>query len=79
MRVSVIDALKGARSLTADRFGFDDRGRVEVGRKADLVLVEGDVRKVLKVNSVCRSVECGGMAKWHCSLRGIFEYVLKCL
>jgi len=44
--VSVIYVLKGATPLTADRFGFHDRGRVEVGRKADLVLVEGDVRQL---------------------------------
>jgi imidazolonepropionase-like amidohydrolase len=38
-----IDALKGATSLTADRFGFHDRGRIGPGKKADLVLVEGDL------------------------------------
>lgn len=47
IRVSVTDVLKGATSLIADKFGFNDIGRIRVGKKADLVLVEGDVREVL--------------------------------
>lgn len=46
--VSVVDALKGATSLIAERFRFHDRGRIEVGRKGDLVLLKGNVREVLK-------------------------------
>ncbi|KAJ5180241.1 hypothetical protein N7492_003451 [Penicillium capsulatum] len=37
-----IEALASATSKTVDRFGFSDRGRIEEGRLADLVLVEGD-------------------------------------
>jgi imidazolonepropionase-like amidohydrolase len=37
-----IDALRGATSLTAKHFGLEDRGRIAVGLKADLVLVEGE-------------------------------------
>ena len=40
---SCIQALRAATSVGARRFGFDDRGMVEVGRRADLVLVKGDV------------------------------------
>lgn len=36
------EALRSATSLTAQRFGFDDRGRLEQGRNADLLLVEGN-------------------------------------
>ncbi|KAH6621935.1 hypothetical protein C7974DRAFT_314513 [Boeremia exigua] len=36
------EALRSATSLTAERFGFGDRGRLEGGRWADLLLVEGD-------------------------------------
>ncbi|KAK5148867.1 hypothetical protein LTR04_000404 [Oleoguttula sp. CCFEE 6159] len=43
-----LDVLKGATSLTAARFGFEDRGVIETGRKADLVLVEGDVEEFLQ-------------------------------
>ena len=45
--MSVADVLKGATSLIADRFGFEDIGRIATGKKADLVLVEGDIREVL--------------------------------
>ncbi|KAH7110388.1 hypothetical protein B0J13DRAFT_682286 [Dactylonectria estremocensis] len=41
------DALKTATSIPADRFGFNDRGRIEAGRKADLVLLEGDAASVI--------------------------------
>ncbi|KAE9382082.1 hypothetical protein N431DRAFT_458622 [Stipitochalara longipes BDJ] len=57
--IEVIDVLKGATSLIADRFRFHDRGRIVVGRKADLVLVEGDVRKFLaKEENLCLPI-CG--------------------
>lgn len=36
------EALRSATSLTARRFGFDDRGLLEEGRNADLLLVEGN-------------------------------------
>lgn len=35
-------ALRAATSTTARRFGLDDRGRIAEGRRADLVLVDGD-------------------------------------
>lgn len=41
------EALRSATSLTAERFGFDDRGVIESGRLADLVLLKGDVRTTL--------------------------------
>ncbi|KAI3573246.1 hypothetical protein IWW34DRAFT_707315 [Fusarium oxysporum f. sp. albedinis] len=41
------DVLKTATSIPADRFGFNDRGRIEAGRKADLVLLEGDAASFL--------------------------------
>lgn len=37
-----LEALRSATSVTARRFGFDDRGRLEEGRNADLLLVEGN-------------------------------------
>ncbi|OHE99733.1 hypothetical protein CORC01_04869 [Colletotrichum orchidophilum] len=45
--MSPLDVLKSATSITAERFKFHDRGKVECGRKADLVLVEGDVLEAL--------------------------------
>jgi imidazolonepropionase-like amidohydrolase len=37
-----VEALAAATSRTADRFGLSDRGRIEPGLRADLVLIEGD-------------------------------------
>lgn len=46
------EALRSATSLTAERFGFADRGVLENGRLADLVLLEGDVRVTLADENV---------------------------
>ncbi|KAF2105093.1 hypothetical protein NA57DRAFT_31416 [Rhizodiscina lignyota] len=43
-----IDVLKSSTSTTADRFGFTDRGSLDVGKKADLILINGDVRDVME-------------------------------
>jgi adenine deaminase len=37
-----IEALRAATVLPADRFGLTDRGRIQAGLRADLVLVDGD-------------------------------------
>lgn len=37
-----IEALRTTTSVTARRFNFSDRGRIQEGMRADLVLVEGD-------------------------------------
>ena len=39
------EALRSATSVPARRFGLGDRGVIEPGRKADLVLVKGDPLK----------------------------------
>lgn len=44
-----LEALKSATSVTAERFRFDDRGIVEPGRRADLLLVRGDPTQDLSV------------------------------
>lgn len=43
-----IEALRSTTSLTADRFKIHDRGRVAEGKKADLVMVQGDIRELLR-------------------------------
>lgn len=52
------EALQSATSLTARRFGFEDRGRIAKGLKADMVLVEGDpttdITSLLDVREVWR-------------------------
>ena len=44
---SVLDALRAATSVSAKRFKFDDRGVIKEGKRADLVLVRGDVTQKL--------------------------------
>lgn len=43
--LSPLDALKGATSLTASIFQLSDRGRIQKGKIADLLLVRGDPTK----------------------------------
>jgi len=40
--IKPIDALRGATSIPAKHLGLGERGRIAVGARADLVLVEGD-------------------------------------
>ena len=52
------EALRAATSLNAKRFGLDDRGLIAPGRKADLVLIEGNplknIRDTLSIKAVWR-------------------------
>jgi len=52
------EALRSATSLVAERFKFNDRGRLETGLKADLLLVEGnpleDIDATLNIRGVWR-------------------------
>ena len=43
--LSSAEALAAATSLPATAFGIEDRGRIDAGRIADLVLVEGDLER----------------------------------
>ncbi|KAK2601856.1 hypothetical protein QQS21_004542 [Conoideocrella luteorostrata] len=51
-----IEALRSATSVTARRFQLDDRGRIQPGLRADLVLVEGNpmenIRDTLNLRGV---------------------------
>ena len=52
------EALRAATSLNAKRFGLNDRGLIAQGRKADLVLIEGNplenIRDTLSLKAVWR-------------------------
>ena len=52
------EALRAATSVTAKRFGLNDRGLIAEGRKADLLLVEGnpleDIRDTLNLKAIWR-------------------------
>ena len=53
------EALRAATSINARRFRLEDRGLIAVGRKADLLLVEGnpleDIDNTLNVKGVWRN------------------------
>jgi imidazolonepropionase-like amidohydrolase len=54
-----VEVLKSATSTTADRFVFHDRGRIAVGKKADMVLIEGDVREAIAdLECRCLPISC---------------------
>src|ERR1700753_3483698 len=42
--MSALEALSAATAVSAKRFRFDDRGTVEKGKRADLVLISGDIK-----------------------------------
>lgn len=42
------EALNAATAATAQEFGLIDRGRIEVGRRADLLLIKGDPSKDIR-------------------------------
>jgi imidazolonepropionase-like amidohydrolase len=52
------EALRAATSVPARRFGLTDRGRIAVGARADLLLVDGDplndISDTLSINTVWR-------------------------
>lgn len=58
--LSPADALRAATVIPARLFGLDDRGVIEVGRRADLVLVEGDPLADISATRRIRAVWCAG-------------------
>jgi imidazolonepropionase-like amidohydrolase len=60
--LSPIEALRAATSVAAHYFGLTDRGVIEVGRRADLLLVEGDPTIDIKATRNIRRVWCAGIA-----------------
>ena len=60
--LSTVDALRAATVLPATLFGLPDRGVVEPGRRADLVLVDGDPVADIRATRALRRVWCGGVA-----------------
>ncbi|AHH18576.1 putative amidohydrolase [Nocardia nova SH22a] len=59
--VTTVDALRAATSLPAEYFGLGDRGVIEPGRRADLVLVDGDpVNDIRDTRNISR-IWCGGI------------------
>lgn len=54
--IPIIDAIKGATSLTADAFGMESSGYLRKGYKADMILIEGnpfeDIEAISQVETV---------------------------
>ncbi|MDQ6773932.1 MAG: amidohydrolase family protein [Candidatus Dormibacteraeota bacterium] len=58
--LSTLDALRAATSLPALHFGLHDRGSIEPGRRADLVLIEGDPLQDISATRNLQRIWCGG-------------------
>ena len=54
------EALSAATAVTAREFGLIDRGRIEAGRRADLLLVQGDPTKDIRATRDIVGVWIGG-------------------
>lgn len=65
-----IEALRSATSIPARRFGLTDRGRIQRGLRADLVLVKGnpmkDIRDTLNLRGVWKQGNlCSSYLSWN--------------
>ncbi len=58
--LTTVDALRAATSRPARYFGLADRGVIEPGRRADLVLIDGDPLQDITATRSIRRVWCGG-------------------
>lgn len=58
--MSASEVLRAATSLPARAFGLRDRGRIEPGMRADLVLLEGDPTTDIAASRTIRAVWCAG-------------------
>ena len=56
------EALTAATARVADRFGLADRGRIAEGKRADLLLVDGDPTEDIGATRSIRQVWLGGVA-----------------
>jgi len=59
--LSNLEILRGATSEVARVFGLRDRGVVEVGKRADLVLLGGDPLGNIRETRNVRRAWCGGV------------------
>ena len=58
--LSTVDALRAATCLPAKHFNLNDRGAVEVGKRADLVLISQDPILDIRATRSIQRVWCGG-------------------
>ncbi|OCK75343.1 amidohydrolase [Lepidopterella palustris CBS 459.81] len=60
--LSNVEALRAATSVAAKWFRLDDRGVIQSGKRADLLLVEGDLEKDVGSVRKVRHIWCNGIA-----------------
>ena len=56
-----VEALRSATVVPAEFFGFTDRGVIEAGRRADLLLIDGDPTQDIAATRAIRSVWVAGV------------------
>ncbi len=56
-----VEALRSATVEPAEFFGFADRGVIEVGRRADLLLIDGDPIQDIAATCAIRGVWAAGV------------------
>lgn len=56
-----VEVLRAATVLPAEYFGFRDRGLIEAGRRADLLLIEGDPTRDIAATRTIRGVWVAGV------------------
>jgi imidazolonepropionase-like amidohydrolase len=59
--LSTVDTLRAATCLPAQYFGLSDRGAVEPGLRADLVLIDGDPLADIRRTRKIQRIWCGGV------------------
>ncbi|GAA1621767.1 amidohydrolase family protein [Nonomuraea maheshkhaliensis] len=59
--VSPAEALRAATRLAAEAFGLTDRGAVEPGLRADLILIDGDPLGDIRATRNIHRIWCGGV------------------
>ncbi|MCJ1461247.1 hypothetical protein MMC28_011629 [Mycoblastus sanguinarius] len=59
--LSTVDALRAATVLPAEYFGLRDRGKIEPGYRANLVLIGGDPLSDIRATRLIRRVWCDGI------------------
>lgn len=60
LNLSPLDCLRAVTSEAAAALGLDDRGRLQAGKRADLLIVEGQPWRDLGALHQVRAVWCGG-------------------
>jgi len=59
--LSTLEVLRAATSLPAQYFGLSDRGIIEVGKRADILLIGGDPIADIKATRQIKRVWCKGV------------------